>query len=145
MPTNRTFAANCAATLASARNNFGGVCHTKKIYGSTRRGLAGVALATSSYIPLMFTFDARIAAQVWPNSHIRRDGAKPSGRLQPVHLDHMRLSASPLNMEVPEARGRPRLRATVVAAIMAPAITTALLSMATAVDALDLRDAERLA
>ena len=27
-----------------------------------------------------------------------------------VHLDHMRLSASPLNMEVPEAPGRPRLR-----------------------------------
>src|SRR6516165_6727455 len=93
MRTNRTFAANCAATLASARNNFGGVCHTKKIYGSTRRGLAGVALATSSYIPLMFTLDARNAAQVWPTSHIRRDGAKPS-----------------------------------MAAIMAPAITTALLS-----------------
>jgi len=39
-------------------------------------------------------------------------------------------------MEVPEARGRPRLRATVVAAIMAPAITTALLSVAAAVETL---------
>jgi hypothetical protein len=57
MRTNRTFAANCAATLASARSNFGGVYHTKQIYGSTGRGLAGVALATSSYIPLMFTLD----------------------------------------------------------------------------------------
>ncbi len=48
----------------------------------------------------------------------------------------MSLSASPLDMEVPEARGWPRLRATVVAAVVAPAVTTALLSMAAAVETL---------
>jgi len=57
----------------------------------------------------------------------------------------MSLSASPLDMEVPEARGWPRLRATVVAAVVAPAMTTALLSMAAAVERLlwifDMRDA----
>jgi hypothetical protein len=42
MRTNRTFAANCAATLASAHSNFGGTCQTKKVCGSTGRGLAGV-------------------------------------------------------------------------------------------------------
>ena len=57
MRTNRTFAANCAATQASARSNFGGACHMKKICGSTRRGLAGEALATTHYIPLLLTLD----------------------------------------------------------------------------------------
>jgi len=57
MRTNRTFAANCAAILASARSNFGDACQTKKICGSTRRGLAGVALATTYYNPLMLTLD----------------------------------------------------------------------------------------
>src|SRR5262249_32677489 len=57
MRTNRTFAANCAAILASARSNFGDACQTKKICGSTRRGLAGVALATKYYNPLMLTLD----------------------------------------------------------------------------------------
>src|SRR5215813_13576716 len=57
MRTNRTFAANCAAILASARSNFGDACQTKTICGSTRRGLAGVALATTYYNPLMLTLD----------------------------------------------------------------------------------------
>src|SRR5215471_17938608 len=57
MRTNRTFVANCAATLASARSNFGDACQTKKICGSTRRGLAGVALATTYYSPLILTLD----------------------------------------------------------------------------------------
>lgn len=48
----------------------------------------------------------------------------------------MSLSASPLNVEVPEARGWPRFCATIVAAIVAPAITTALLNMAAAVETL---------
>src|SRR5215475_11508 len=48
----------------------------------------------------------------------------------------MSLSASPLDVEVPEASGWHRLRATIVAAIVAPAITTALLSMAAAVETL---------
>jgi hypothetical protein len=74
MRTNRTFAANCAATLASARSNFGGVCHTKKIYGSTRRGLAGVALATSSYIPLMFTLDDDLHLQLHTKRYDLRRG-----------------------------------------------------------------------
>jgi len=38
MRTNRTFAANCAATLASARSSFGGACQMTTICGSTRRG-----------------------------------------------------------------------------------------------------------
>src|SRR5262249_3141919 len=53
MPTNHTFAANCAATLGSAPGNFRAACQTKKICGCTRRGLAGVALATTCPIPLM--------------------------------------------------------------------------------------------
>src|SRR5260370_41500186 len=53
-----------------------------------------------------------------------------------VKLDRMSRSASPLDVEVPEARGWPRLRATFVAAAVAPAITTALLSMAAAVETL---------
>src|SRR5947209_1496196 len=57
----------------------------------------------------------------------------------------MSLSTSPLDVEVREARGWSRLRATIVAAVVAPAMTTALLSMAAAVERLlwifDMRDA----
>src|SRR5215470_10846972 len=57
MRTNRTFAANCGATLASAHSNFGGAYHTKKICGFTRHGLVGVALATTYDIPPWLTLD----------------------------------------------------------------------------------------
>src|SRR5215831_15760601 len=46
------------ATRASARSNYGGACQRRKICGSTRRGLTGVALATTYYVPLMLTLDA---------------------------------------------------------------------------------------
>ena len=44
MRTNRTFAANGAVTLASARINFGCTYKKNKLCGFTKRGLAGVAL-----------------------------------------------------------------------------------------------------
>jgi hypothetical protein len=47
------------------------------------------------------------------------------------HMSHM---ASPLDVEIPEARGWPMLCATVVAAVVAPAVTTALLSMVSAAE-----------
>jgi len=61
MRTNHIYAANCAATLASARGNFGGACQTTKVCGSTRRGLAGAALATTYYIPLLMTLNVAVA------------------------------------------------------------------------------------
>src|SRR5215470_20117469 len=58
MPTNRIFVANCVATRASARSNYGGACQRRKICGSTGRGLTGVVLAMTQYVPLMLTIDA---------------------------------------------------------------------------------------
>jgi hypothetical protein len=64
MRTNRTFAANCAVTLASARINFGCTSKMNKLCGFTRRGLAGVALATTYYIPLMLNLDVGLSAKL---------------------------------------------------------------------------------
>src|SRR5215475_5884368 len=65
MPTNRIFAANCVAARASARSNYGGACQRRKICGSTRRGLTGVVLATTQYVPLMLAIEMqdRLATQ----------------------------------------------------------------------------------
>jgi hypothetical protein len=64
MRTNRTFAANCAVTLASARINFGCTYRMNKLCGFTRRGLAEVALATSYYIPLTLNIDVGLSARL---------------------------------------------------------------------------------
>jgi hypothetical protein len=92
MRTNRTFAANCAATLASARSSFGGACRTNKLCGSIGRGLAGGALATTYYDPLMLTLmqdrelhtnDPRCDALIASRSHadIRTSVGKEQQRL----------------------------------------------------------------
>jgi hypothetical protein len=64
MRTNRTFAVNCAVTLASARINFGKTYKMNKLCGFTRRGLVGVALATTYYIPLMLNLDVGLSAKL---------------------------------------------------------------------------------
>ena len=64
MRTNRTFAANCAVTLASARINFGNNSKMNKLCGFTRPGLVGVALATTYYIPLMLNLDVGLSAKL---------------------------------------------------------------------------------
>ena len=64
MRTNRTFAATSAVTLASARINFGCTYKMNKLYGFTRRGLAGLALATTYYIPLTLNLDVGLSAKL---------------------------------------------------------------------------------
>ena len=54
----RTLIRTSAPIFNSLRRMVLHACKTKKIFGSTRRGLAGVALATTYYIPLMRTLDA---------------------------------------------------------------------------------------
>ena len=75
MRTNRTFAANCAVTLASARINFGCTYQMNKLCGFTRRGLAGVALATTCYIPRTLNLDVGLSAKLTGKTGLDRCGS----------------------------------------------------------------------